>query len=400
MDRTALIDRLRRQQVETPSWGFAVSGTRFGRYPQPGAASSLAEKLADAGTAHRYTGILPRVALHIPWDASDDWEAVRALAAEHGVGIGAINPNLFQDPCFEHGSLCHPEAAVRRKALDRCRECLDICAATGSRTLGLWLADGTDYPGQDCFRARRRRLAASLGELYRACTAAGVRLLIEYKPFEPACYHTDLGDWGIAALLCRRLGPGAQVLVDTGHHPLGANIEWIVAGLLDEGLLGGFHFNSRKYADDDLTVGSHDPHQLFLIHNELAAAAEDADPAVRACAEGVVSMFDQSHRGKNPVEATIQSACAVQEALAKALLVDRTALAGARAARDTVRCEEILKDAWASDVRPLLREVRARLGVPEDPLAAFRASGHAARSAAERRERHGEQALACGGGFQ
>lgn len=400
MDTTALLERLGRQQIETPSWGFSASGTRFGTFPQPWSATTLEEKLADAGEAQRYTGILPRVALHIPWDkptgALKDWQAVAACARQHGLGIGAINPNVFQDPDYQYGSFCHPDPRVRRKALDHHLECLEIAKATGSDGLSLWFADGTNYPGQDDFRARRQRMLACFQELYRALPPQ-LRLYIEYKFYEPAWYHTDLGDWGAAALLCRKLGPQATVLVDTGHHPLGTNIEWIVASLLDEGLLGGFHFNSRKYGDDDLTVGSINPYELFLIYNELAAAEDEGQAtAAGRCAGRVAYMFDQCHAYKNTIEATIQSAMAVQEAYAKALLVDRAALQRARQACDVTGAEEVLKDAFHSDVRPLLRELRVSQGRDPEPLQAFRASGYTERAVAQRSRRPAARAGAAG----
>ncbi|MBA3709772.1 MAG: L-rhamnose isomerase [Planctomycetes bacterium] len=398
MNRADLIKRLRTQSVETPSWGFAASGTRFGTFPQPWAAKSLEEKLADAGQAHKYTGILPKVALHIPWDKCDDWSKGKQLAASHGVAIGAINPNLFQQPMYQYGSVCHPDASVRAAAQAHLSECVDIMKATGSDALSLWFADGSNYPGQDDFRARRRRMIEGLQSCY-AKLPANSRMLIEYKFFEPAFYHTDLADWGSVALICHKLGPKATVLVDTGHHPQGTNIEWIVASLLDEGILGGFHFNSRKYADDDLTVGSINPHELFLVYNELVAAEDDSDAGVRACAHKVAYMFDQCHSYKNPIEATIQSALAVQEAYAKALLVDRAALTTARNACDTVAAEECLKEAYSTDVRPILKEVREAMGIDPNPLKAFRASGYAEKVTAERIKKYGKVASA-GGGFQ
>ncbi len=400
MDRTAIKARLKAQTVETPSWGFASSGTRFGAFPQPWAARSIEEKLADAGQAHKFTGILPKVALHIPWDKSGDWTATARLAKELGVQIGAINPNLFQDPAYQYGSVCHPDANVRAKAMAHFQECIEICGITGSDSLSLWFADGTNYPGQDDFRARRRRLFTAFEELYRSSESLKLRLLVEYKFFEPAWYHTDLADWGSSALLCMHLGERAQVLVDTGHHPQGTNIEWIVASLLDAGKLGGFHFNSRKYADDDLTVGSINPQELFLIYNELTGAEDDVDPKVAACAKRVAYMFDQCHAYKNPIEATIQSAMAVQEAYAKSLLVDRAALTAARNACDVVKAEEILKDANNTDVRPLLHEVRSEMGLAVEPLQAFRASGYAEKVTAERKAKYGAKAMAGGGGFQ
>ena len=396
MDRTALKNRLRTQKIEMPSWGFMATGTRFGKFPQPWAATNLNEKLDDAAQAQKFTGILPTIALHIPWDKTDDWVGLKRKAAERNLTIGAINPNLFQDPSYQFGSFCHPDVAVRNKAIAHVRECIGIMKDTGSDCLSMWFADGSNYPGQDDFRARRRHMLASFEAVYQDLPAAS-RILIEYKFFEPASYHTDLADWGSAALLCKKLGPKAQVLVDTGHHPLGTNIEWIVACLLDEGVLGGFHFNGRKYADDDLTVGSINPYELFLIYNELAAAEEDGDARVADCAKRVAYMFDQCHQYKNTIEATIQSAVTCQEAYARALHVDRAALAKARANCDVTGAEEILKDAYQTDVRPLLRDLRIEQGLDPEPLVAFRRSGYAERAIAQRTAKHA--AAGAGGGF-
>ena len=271
MDETAALERLRQLEIETPSWGYGNSGTRFHVYPWPGAARDVDERIADAALVHRLTGCCPRVALHIPWDAVDDYGELRGAAESQGIGIGAINPNLFGDDDYRLGSLCNPDPAVRQKAVEHCRECIAIAEQVGSNVISLWLADGTNYPGQDDLRGRHERLVDGLEQIY-AALPAGMRLLVEYKFFEPGFYSTDLPDWGTAALLCRRLGPQAQVLVDTGHHPQGTNVEQIVALLLAEGLLGGFHFNNRKYADDDLIVGSIDPFELFRIMREIAAA--------------------------------------------------------------------------------------------------------------------------------
>src|SRR5436189_575769 len=269
MNENDVLERLRRLEIETPSWGYGNSGTRFHVYPWPGAARDVRERIADAGLVHRLTGCCPSVAIHIPWDAVDDYGELHRYAEEQGVRIGAVNPNLFGDDAYRLGSLCHPDAAVRAQASRHCRECVEIAREVGSTALSLWLADGTNYPGQDDLRERYSRLLGSLEELY-ALLPDGMRILVEYKFFEPAFYSTDLPDWGTAALVCRRLGPQAQVLVDTGHHPQGTNVEQIVSLLLAEGLLGGFHFNNRKYADDDLIVGSIDPFELFRIMREIA----------------------------------------------------------------------------------------------------------------------------------
>jgi L-rhamnose isomerase/sugar isomerase len=398
MDTATLLSRLDHLAIETPSWGLADSGTRFGTFRQAAAAKQLDEKLSDAGQVHRFTGLCPRVALHIPWDRADDWAGVRALAAAHGVAIGAINPNVFQDPDYQFGSICHRDRTVRDKAIRHHRECIEIATATGSDAISLWYADGSNYPGQHSFRERKRRMQDALSEIYRALPA-GMRMLIEYKFFEPAFYHTDIQDWGSAALLCQKLGPQAQVLVDTGHHAQGANIEHIVAILLDEGRLGGFHFNSRKYADDDLTVGAINPYELFLILAELVAAEEDDDAAVRATARRCAYMFDQCPNHKPTVESIIQSAVCVQESYAKALLIDRPALARARAEHDLILCEEILKDAFNTDVRPALSAWRRAKGIPEHPLMAFRASGYTAQVTPGRIARRKAQGTAATGAF-
>ncbi|MGC9400328.1 MAG: L-rhamnose isomerase [Anaerolineae bacterium] len=374
---------LKQQRIETPSWGYGDSGTRFKVFHWPGAARTVQEKLADAAFIHRLTGIAPSVALHIPWDQVEDWAALRDYAADLGVEIGAINPNLFQEDIYKFGSLCHPNPAVRRQAVDHMLDCIEIMKATGSDLLSLWLADGTNYAGQDSLRARKRRLEAALVEVY-AALPAGARLLIEYKLFEPAFYHTDLADWGMAATLARHLGPQAQVLVDTGHHAPGTNVEQIVAFLLDEALLGGFHFNDRNYADDDLIVGTSHPFRLFLIYNELVSAARSDDATVAACARNVAYMIDQSHNVEPKLEAMLLSVLNCQEAYAKALLIDRAALAERQAAQDMLGAHRVLKDAFTTDVRPLLAQVRREIGRPPDPMAAYKASDYPRKIAQER----------------
>jgi L-rhamnose isomerase/sugar isomerase len=374
VDEEALLGRLARLEVETPSWAYGNSGTRFHVYPWPGAARNVRERIADAALVHRLTGCCPTVALHIPWDAVDDYEELREYAGSEGLRIGAINPNLFGDDDYRLGSLCHPEKRVRARALDHCRRCIAIAEDVGSTIISVWLADGTNYPGQDDLRGRYARLTASLRELHDALPP-GMRLLVEYKFFEPGFYSTDVPDWGTAALVCRRLGPQAQVLVDTGHHPQGTNVEQIVALLLMEGLLGGFHFNSRKYADDDLIVGSIDPFELFRIMHEIAAA--DA-------ADGIAFMIDQSHNVEGKIDAMIQSVVNIQTAYAKALLVDRASLAEAQLEGDVLGAHRILVDAFETDVRPLLGRLREQLGVPGDPVRAFRSGGYGAARARER----------------
>jgi L-rhamnose isomerase/sugar isomerase len=374
MDEHAVLERLAALEIETPSWGYGNSGTRFHVYPWPGAARTVWERIDDAALVHRLTSCCPTVALHIPWDRVDDWRALRSHAEAGGIRIGAVNPNLFGEDDYRLGSVCHPDVRVRRQALDHCRECIEIAQQLGSSVLSLWLADGTNYPGQDDLRGRYARLTESLAELYEALPD-DMRLLVEYKFFEPGFYSTDLPDWGTAALVCRRLGLQAQVLVDTGHHPQGTNVEQIVALLLSEGLLGGFHFNNRKYADDDLIVGSIDPFELFRIMREIAAADAVGD---------VAFMIDQSHNVEGKIDAMLQSVMNIQTAYAKALLVDVDRLAAAQADGDVLGGHRVLLDAFETDVRPLLAELRRRSGVEADPVEAFRSGGFASALAHER----------------
>ena len=374
VDEQRLLERLRKLAIETPSWGYGNSGTRFHVYPWPGAARTVHERIADAALVHRLTGCCPSVALHIPWDATDDYGALRRYAEDLGLRIGAINPNLFGSDEYRLGSLCHPDASVRARALEHIRECIAIAGEVGSNVISLWLADGTNYPGQDALRGRYERLLDGLQQVY-AVLPDEMRLLVEYKFFEPGFYSTDLPDWGTAALACRRLGPQAQVLVDTGHHPQGTNVEQIVAVLLAEGLLGGFHFNNRKYADDDLIVGSIDPFELFRIMLEIARAAD---------LEQVAFMIDQSHNIEGKIDAMIQSVLNIQTAYAKALLVDEVRLAVAQAEGDVLGAHRIVLEAFESDVRPLLARLRRGLGLEEDPVEAFRTAGYAAALARER----------------
>jgi L-rhamnose isomerase/sugar isomerase len=374
MDTEHALDELRRLEIETPSWGYGNSGTRFHVYPWPGAARTVHERIADAALVHRLTGCCPSVALHIPWDAVDDYAALKSYAADAGIRLGAINPNLFGDDAYRLGSLCNPDPGVRAGAVEHCRECIAIAKQVGSSTISLWLADGTNYPGQDDLRDRYTRLLAGLEEVY-AALEPGMRLLVEYKFFEPGFYSTDLPDWGTAALACRRLGPQALVLVDTGHHPQGTNVEQIVALLLAEGLLGGFHFNNRKYADDDLMVGSIDPFELFRIMREIARAKAVGD---------VAFMIDQSHNVEGKIDAMVQSVMNIQTAFAKALLVDESRLAEAQSAGDVLGGHRVLLEAFETDVRPLLARLREEVGVAADPVEAFRAGGYAETLASER----------------
>jgi len=380
---------LKIQHIQTPSWGYGNSGTRFKVFPWPGAARNPYEKVADAAFVHKVTGIAPSVALHIPWDRVDNWKALRQYAEDLGIRIGAINPNVFQENNYCLGSFCHPDTAVRRQAISHMLECIEIMKIMGSDVLSLWFADGTNYAGQDSFRARKRRMEESLAEVY-AALSEGCRMLIEYKFFEPAFYHTDIADWGVAATLARKLGPKAQVLVDTGHHAQGTNVEHIVAFLLDEGLLGGFHFNSRKYADDDLLAGTINPFELFCIFNELVAAEQANDPVVAECARRVSYMLDQSHNVEGKIAPVILSLMNCQMAYAKALLVDRMALTERQAVGDVLGAHRVLVEAYETDVRPLLAQVRVEMGLEPDPIAAFESSGYSEKIARERGEAAGD----------
>ncbi|MEU4165421.1 L-rhamnose isomerase [Streptomyces sp. NPDC026665] len=366
---------LKTQAVETPSWAYGNSGTRFKVFAQPGVPRTPREKLDDAAKVHEFTGAAPTVALHIPWDTTDDYAALAKYAEERGLKLGAINSNTFQDDDYRLGSVCHPDAAVRRKAVDHLLACVDIMDATGSRDLKLWFADGTNYPGQDDLRARQDRLAEALAQVY-ARLGDDQRMLLEYKFFEPAFYATDVPDWGTAYAHCLKLGPKAQVVVDTGHHAPGTNIEFIVATLLRENKLGAFDFNSRFYADDDLMVGAADPFQLFRIMYEVIRGG--------GFTPDVAFMLDQCHNIEAKIPAIIRSVMNVQEATAKALLVDRAALAEAQRSGDVLAANAVIMDAYSTDVRALLAEVRTELGLDPDPVAAYRRSGWAERIAVER----------------
>ncbi|MEV1177771.1 L-rhamnose isomerase [Nonomuraea sp. NPDC049784] len=368
---------LRAQHIETPSWAYGNSGTRFKVFAQKGVPRDPYEKLADAAQVHAYTGIAPTVALHIPWDKVDDYADLARHARDLGVGIGAINSNVFQDDDYMLGSVTNPSARVRRKATDHLLECVDIMDATGSDTLKLWFSDGINYPGQDDIRSRQDRLAESLAEVYDRL-GEGQRFLLEYKLFEPAFYATDVPDWGTAYAHCVKLGPKAQVVVDTGHHAPGTNIEFIVAFLLREGKLGGFDFNSRFYADDDLMVGAADPFQLFRIMFEVVRGG-GLDPET-----GVAFMLDQCHNIEPKIPGQIRSVMNVQEATAKALLVDREALAAAQTEGDVLGANAVFMDAYNTDVRPLLAELREESGLAPDPMTAYAKSGYFEKIAAER----------------
>jgi L-rhamnose isomerase / sugar isomerase len=368
---------LRQQRVETASWAFGNSGTRFKVFAQEGVPRTPYEKIDDAAVVHRLTGVAPTVALHIPWDRVDDYEQLSKYADEQGISLGTINANVFQDDDYRLGSVSNADAGVRRKAIDHLLECIEVMDRAGSRDLKLWFADGTNYPGQDDIRDRQDRLAAALRETYDRLSDTQ-RMLLEYKLFEPSFYTTDVPDWGTSYAHCLELGDRALVVVDTGHHAPGTNIEFIVAILLRANKLGGFDFNSRFYADDDLMVGAADPFQLFRILNEVVRA-----DALRP-ESGVAFMLDQCHNIEPKIPAVIRSVMNVQEATAKALLVDRAVLTAAQQAGDVLGANAVLMDAYNTDVRPLLADVRAEMGLDPDPLAAYARSGYAERVRAER----------------
>jgi L-rhamnose isomerase/sugar isomerase len=375
IDVESVKQRLKRQHIETPSWGYGNGGTRFKVFAWRGAARTIYEKLDDAAYVHKLTGVAPSVAVHIPWDRVDDYAALRQYAEAKGVQIGAVNPNVFQDDQYRLGSITNPSAAVREEAVAHLIECCEIMSAVGSRLLSLWFADGTNYAGQDSIAGRKRLLEAGLVETYKHLPA-GSRMLIEYKFFEPAFYHTDLADWGMAYALALKLGEQAQVLVDTGHHAQGTNIAHIVAFLLDEGRLGGFHFNARRYADDDLIVGTNNPQELFEIYTELVGAGDKAND--------VAYMIDQSHNIEPKLEAMIYSILNCQTAYAKALIVNYAQLRELQSAGDVLGAHRALMDAYETDVRPLLAQVRVEMGLHPDPIAAYRADSYAQKVADER----------------
>jgi L-rhamnose isomerase/sugar isomerase len=376
-DLTAVKTRLQALRVETPSWAFGNTGTRFKVFAQPGVPRTPQEKVDDAAQVHKFTGAAPSVAVHIPWDKVDDCAALAQYATDCGIRIGTVNANVFQDDDYRLGSVANPDPRVRRKAVDHLLECVDIMDATGSRDLKLWFADGTNYPGQDDIRARQDRLAEALQAAYQRL-APHQRLLLEYKLFEPSFYTTDVPDWGTSLLHCMALGSQAAVVVDTGHHAPGTNIEFIVAILLRAGRLGGFDFNSRFYADDDLMVGAADPFQLFRILHEVVAAGALGPRG------GIAFMLDQCHNIEPKIPAQIRSVMNVQEAAAKALLVDADALAAAQQAGDVLGANAVFMDAYNTDVRPLLAGLREEMGLDPDPIAAYHRSGYAQKIVADR----------------
>lgn len=380
-DVEKLLEDLKQIKFELPSWGFGDMGTRFATFHEPGAARNVYEKIEDAAFVNRIMGICPTVALHVPWDKVDDWKDLKKYTENLGLKIGAINPNLFQDPDYKYGSITNPDPKIRKKAIDHVLECIEIAEVLGSDTISLWLADGTDYPGQDDFRDRKKRLEDSLKIIYDELPE-NMRLFIEYKFFEPAFYHTDIQDWGMAFLLSTKLGEKAYVLVDLGHHPLGTNIEQIIATLLSEKKLGGFHFNNKKYADDDLTLGSINPYEVFLILKELVFAIRD--PGLSTFAKNVRYMFDQVHSTKPKIEAMLQSVNTAQYIFAQALLVDRNKLFEYQKKFDLVGAEEYLFKIFRRDVTPLLWKFRKDLNLPIDPIEFYRDSGYHSKIIKER----------------
>src|SRR6266404_3415019 len=385
MHTNSVWEALNSFQIELPSWGFANTGTRFGKFLQLAAATTTEEKLSDAGELHRLTGVCPTVALHVLWDLPDGPRSVEEtsrLAKKYGVRPGSVNPNVFQDQVYKHGSLGNPDPAIRQTALDHIVESIAIAQQLGSRDISLWFADGSNYPGTANIRHRREWFEEALQKAH-SHVAIDQRLLVEYKPFEPAFYHTDIADWGMALLLAKSAGPRAKVLVDTGHHYQAQNIEQIVAWLLADGMLGGFHFNDRRYADDDLTLGSIDPYQVFRIFHEIAMY--EWETGNRA---DIAYMVDQSHNLKGKIEAMIQTVATAQELYARAALVDHEQLAKFQEQCSLVDAEETLRGAFWQDTRSIVKEWRRAKGLPDDPLQAFRQSGYLERIVRERSEKN------------
>ncbi len=370
-------------RIEVPSWGFADTGTRFGKFLQPGAASSIEEKFSDAGQVNAFTGACPTIALHVLWDLpqASDVARIAELSKRYGVRPGSINPNIFQDQCYKHGSLANEHPEIREKALSHILYCVEIAKKTGSRDLAPWFADGSSYPGTANIRRRKQWITEGLKRIHDAL-GESQRLLLEYKPFEPFFYHTDIADWGMSFILAKHAGPKAKVLVDTGHHYLAQNIEQIVAWLLSEDMLGGFHFNDRRYADDDLTLGSIDPYQVFRVFAEIMHF--EWETGRRA---DIAYMIDQSHNLKGKIEAMIQTVTTAQELYAKAALIDHERLERARVSQMLIEAESCYKDAFDTDVRPFLRDWRISKGLAPEPLEAFRASGYVELIALERGSR-------------
>jgi L-rhamnose isomerase/sugar isomerase len=367
-------------RIEVPSWGFANTGTRFGKFSQAGAATTIEEKFADASQVNKLTGASPSVALHVLWDLPNGKGEIKRLEGHFGVKAGSINPNLFQAQEYKFGSICNPSAEIRGNALAHLLDSVEIGRELGSKDVSLWIADGSNYPGTQSIRKRIEWMEEVLASTH-AALGEDQRMLVEYKPFEPAFYHTDIADWGMALELARRAGPKAKVLVDTGHHLQGTNIEQIVTWLLHCDALGGFHFNDRKYADDDLTLGSIDPYQVFRIFNEILTSDS---PAV----QGIAYMIDQSHNLKGKIEAMVQTVVMAQELFAKAALVDQEKLAGQQQSCDLVAAEETFRTAFWTDVRPIIKEWRQARKLPAEPLAALKESGYVETISKERGARN------------
>jgi L-rhamnose isomerase/sugar isomerase len=368
-------------RIELPSWGFANTGTRFGKFIQPAAATTVEEKFSDAGQVRLVTGSCPTMALHVLWDCPDGVKNVadiQGYARRYNIQPGSINPNLFEDQEYKFGSFGNPKREIRERGMRHVQDGIEIGKHLHSRDISLWFADGSNYPGTANIRQRKRWFEEVLKTVHRDL-GPDQRLLIEYKPFEPAFYHTDIADWGMAMHLARAAGPKAKVLVDTGHHYASQNVEQIVAWLLAENILGGFHFNDRRYADDDLTLGSIDPYQVFRIFREIVSFEWECGKPADVC-----YMIDQSHNLKGKIEAMIQTVNMAQQLYAKAILVNNAELAAAQQNCDLVRAESLLQDAFATDVRPAIREWRRAKGLPEDPMDAFRQSGYLERISAER----------------
>jgi L-rhamnose isomerase / sugar isomerase len=390
-----ILDALDHFQIETASWGFADTGTRFGKFLQDAAAINLDDKLADAAQVNRYTGCCPSCAVHVLWDfrAGEDPLTIAEHAEKLGIRLGAVNPNLFQDQIYKYGSVCNRNDIARSAATQHLLDSVGIAQRIRSKYLSLWFADGSNYPGQANIRWRKRAMTQCLAEIARALNPDQV-MLIEYKPFEPAFYHTDLADWGMAYVVAKEVGPQAKVLVDTGHHYATQNIEQIVAWLLDEGMLGGFHFNDRRYADDDLTLGSIDPYQVFRIFHEILFFEWESGTKPE-----LAYMIDQSHIDKPKIEAMIQTVSVAQELYAKAALVDHAELARLQERNAQIDAEELLRDAFATDVRPVISQWREKRGIPISPLTAFRESGYETRVAKERKERRAALGITSGGSY-
>ena len=368
-------------RIELPSWGFANTGTRFGKFIQAAAATTTEEKFSDAGQVHLLTGVCPTIALHVLWDCPDGVESteeIKRFASRYGVAPGSINPNLFQDQEYKYGSFGNPEKSIRKRALRHTKDSVEIARRLQTRDISFWFADGSNYPGTANIRQRKHWFVEALREAHGELSP-DQRMLVEYKPFEPAFYHTDIADWGMALLLSRAAGPKAKVLVDTGHHYAAQNIEQIVAWLLSEDMLGGFHFNDRRYADDDLTMGSIDPYQVFRIFHEIHFFEWEMEKRA-----DIAYMVDQSHNLKGKIEAMVQTVTMAQQLFAKAALVDYERLAAAQNKCHLVEAESELQDAFAADVRPAIQEWRDSKGLPKDPMEAFRQSGYLERITKER----------------